>query len=61
MPVMELMDDGGVRKRGRYLAPRDHEELAILTMWTARVAVMLNHWASRPQAGPCELAQDHLR
>jgi hemoglobin len=38
----------------------DREELAILAMWTARAAVMLNlcHWARRPEAGPCELAQD---
>jgi hypothetical protein len=39
---------------------RDRQELAILTMWTAEDAVMLNHWARRPQPGPWKLAQDRL-
>ena len=45
---------------GALRAALDPEEVAILTMWTARAAVTLNlyHWASRPEAGPCELAQD---
>jgi hypothetical protein len=37
----------------------DREELAILTLWTARAAVTLNlcHWAWRPEAGSYALAQ----
>src|SRR5215467_6188184 len=30
-------------------------------MWTARAAVMLNHWARRPEAGSYELAQGRLQ
>ena len=38
----------------------DRQEPAVLAMWRAQAAVMLNlcHWARRPEAGPCELAQD---
>ena len=58
-----IQHDKGHPRRGTDGALRaalDLEEVAILTMWTARAAVTLNlyHWASRPEAGPCELAQD---
>src|SRR5262245_1584044 len=36
----------------------EREEPAVLMVWTARAAVMLNHGARRPEAGPCELAHD---
>jgi len=60
-----LLGVGGVASAGAAGAlvragTTDREELAILTVWTARAVGTLNlcHWARRAEAGPCELAKD---